>query len=37
VNTAKTAADEWKKLQEVLKPKGAAGRISILSQLITLS
>jgi hypothetical protein len=34
VNTAKTAADAWKKLQEVFKPKGAVGRISILSQLI---
>jgi hypothetical protein len=34
VNTAKTAADAWKKLQEVFKPKGAVGRISILSQFI---
>jgi hypothetical protein len=34
VNTAKTAADAWKKLEEVFKPKGAVGHISILSQLI---
>jgi hypothetical protein len=34
VNAAKTAADAWKKLQEVFKPKGAVGRLSILSQLI---
>jgi hypothetical protein len=29
VNTTKTAADAWKKLQEVFKPKGAVGRINI--------
>jgi hypothetical protein len=34
VNTATTAAEAWKKLQEVFKPKGTVGRISILSQLI---
>jgi hypothetical protein len=34
VNTARTAADAWGKLQEVFKPKGAVGCITILSQLV---